>query len=263
MILGILATMTGACLPSMSCKALSIIAAITRRQHFPIRCSYVTGRLLRSHSGSTARGQFQLADGLIDSSRKSLYSNYVRAVRGGSCRAMRRCIDGNDCAEGYECVEGVCVADAGRSPRARRRPVCGSRHVASAADMRLRAPCILTRTTACCGPSAMILPHVRWRVHARCRVPGSRRQFLDITCRYRQCGQGICLRDAAGREPAECNDVCLPVFGDRLRFADHAVADVLFPGSNQGCPAGNHGRSVCGSGYVAGIVDLSIKSLCA
>ena len=117
---------------------------------------------------------------------------------------------------------------------------------------------ILMLTTPCCGRSAMILPLVL----ETCTHSAEYQAVGDSTWtahrRYRQCGQGICIPRAAGREPAECNNICLPVLSDRLRFADFAVPNLLFPGSNNGCPAGNQLRPVCGSGCVAGIGNVII-----
>ena len=45
--------------------------------------------------------------------------------------------------------------------------------------------------------------------------------------------------------------------------SDYAVTDVLFPGCNNRCPAGDYGWPVSGSGYVAGIADLGVKRICA
>ena len=204
-------------------------------------------------------------DGYMGGDGKDNYHG-VRAVRSGPCRSNGDwCIDNSDCADGFECTEG-----AGALTPALCEPVAVDNPPAITAGPFLAAsnwpvlptsqatPCILTPTTAFCGPSAMIMPHVRVE---RARTLPSTRQWATVLDTYRcycQCSQGVCLRNAAGREPAECNDLCLPVFGDRLRFTDNAVGCVLFPGSGNGCPAGNHwpvsGRSV------AGIADLIIKA---
>ena len=81
--------------------------------------------------------------------------------------------------------------------------------------------------------------------------------------RYRQCGQRICLRNAAGREPAECNDLCLPVFGDRLRFSDNTVGTYYFRVAITDAPPVITSGPFVAAGTWPALATIGVKRSCA
>ena len=130
--------------------------------------------------------------------RDKTYGYYVRAVRGGQYVLLgdlgNLCIEDYHCDEGEVCVEGVCETDTRQSPRARRWPVSGSRHVAGAADVQ-ESPMYLDQNYSVLWTFSDDYASCPSDVHAHCRIPGSRRKFWTALSVTRQCGQGYAYVD--------------------------------------------------------------------